>query len=102
MPKPDYIERPNDSTGMRASDLHSILKKAKHAIEEEAPEECSLTASTRKTDAKMRQYRNRATVITIIIEIILFASAASFWWQALAIFPTFFAVSSLLQEKSHM
>ena len=87
---------------MRASDLHSILKKAEASIKKEAPEECSLTASTKKTDAKMRQYRNRATIVTILIEIILFATAASFWWQALAIFPTFFAVSSLLQEKSHM
>lgn len=90
-----------DSSVM-ASDLHSMLKKAETAIHSEAPEECSLTRTTEKTDAKMRQYRNRATIVTILIEITLFATGASFWWQALAIFPTFLAVSSLLQERSHM
>ena len=82
--------------------MHSMLKKAETVIHEETAEECSLHTTTEATEKKMRKYRNYATVVTIIIEVALFASGASFWWQALAIFPTFMAASSMLQEKSKM
>ena len=87
---------------MRASDLHSMLQHAENTIHEETAEACSLSTTTEATERKMRKYRNYATAITIVIEIVLFATGASFWWQALAIFPTMMAVSSMLQEKSKM
>ncbi len=87
---------------MRASDLHSMLQNVENAIHEETAEACSLSTTTEETERKMRKYRNYATLVTIVIEIVLFATGASFWWQALAIFPTFMAVSSMLQEKSKM
>ncbi len=79
-----------------------MLKNAENTIHEETSEACSLSTTNEATEAKMRKYRNYATAITIVIEIVLFATGASFWWQALAIFPTFMAVSSMLQEKSKM
>jgi hypothetical protein len=87
-----------------ASDLQRIVKDAENIVHKEVDEvkECKLTTTTPRIEAKMRSYRNRAAIITLIIEVILFATGASFWWQSLALFPTFIAVSSVSQEKSKM
>ena len=79
-----------------------MLQNAENTIHEETAEHCSLSTTTEATEKKMRKYRNYATAVTVIIEIVLFATGASFWWQALAIFPTLMAASSMLQEKSKM
>ena len=87
---------------MRASDLHSILKEVEEDVNKNAPEECSLTTTTEKTERIMRKYRNVSVVLTLIIEIVLFATGASFWWQALAIYPSFMAITAAQQHKAKL
>lgn len=81
-----------------------MVKDAEDVVHKEVDQvkECKLTTTTPKIEAKMRTYRNRAAIVTLLIEIVLFATGASFWWQSLALFPTFIAVSSVAQEKSKM
>ena len=87
---------------MRASELHSILKQAEKDVHKDAPKECSMTTTTAKTEQIMRKYRNISVTLTLIIEITLFATGASFWWQALAIYPSFMAITAMQQEKAKM
>ena len=86
----------------RASDLHSMLKRAEEDVHKDAPQECSMTTTTPETERIMRKYRNISITLTLIIETTLFATGASFWWQALAIYPSFMAITAMQQEKAKM
>ena len=60
--------------------------------ESTTPRECSMKGNTDpRIQKKMRLYRNCASVLTVMIEIILFASGAEFWWQAIGLMPLTFA-----------